>query len=102
MSDCAQCEGTGKWCGYHGAGECSCPGTDCGDCTHGNTPLSSQQADRLRRVVRRDDSMTTITRAVLGGKFEEQGLVRVVRHRDSTRSWALTRAGRAALAKADR
>jgi hypothetical protein len=24
-----QCEGTGQWCGYHGANQCECPGTDC-------------------------------------------------------------------------
>ena len=32
---CAQCEGSGFWCGLHGSlGECGCPGIDCGDC-HG-------------------------------------------------------------------
>jgi hypothetical protein len=24
-----QCEGTGRWCGFHGADACECPGTDC-------------------------------------------------------------------------
>lgn len=31
---CFMCEGTGKWCDYHGANapDCDCPGTDCAEC----------------------------------------------------------------------
>ena len=36
--------------------------------------------------------------AVLAGLLEERGLVRLVRHRDHTRTYALTAAGRSALA----
>ncbi len=28
VSGC-RCEGTGQWCGYHGAGACTCGATDC-------------------------------------------------------------------------
>jgi hypothetical protein len=36
--------------------------------------------------------------AVLSGMLQERGLVRTVKHRDGTRTYALTRDGRAALA----
>jgi hypothetical protein len=42
----------------------------------------------------------SVASSVLRGMLQERGLVRTVRHRDHTRSYALTKAGRATLRNA--
>lgn len=53
----------------------------------------------LSSVIGIPSRLKGIERAVLGGMFLGEGLVREVRHRNHTRSYALTQAGKAFLAQ---
>jgi hypothetical protein len=76
-------------------------GTD--RCEHGDHggSLPAMAACNVRyflpRIVGRAPEATPMVVAVIGGKYETLGLVRTVKHRDHTRSYALTNVGRAAL-----
>lgn len=66
-----------------------------------DTPPSSALIRRLRVIARGRAAQfaepLTMATIVLDGMLEKRGLVRTVKHRDHTRSYALTDAGRAAL-----